>query len=52
MECLWFVLGWLVGVGEVLGYYFDPECQPFQELELLPDKRGRSGFSFSHAQFV
>jgi len=38
--------------GAVKGYYYDPDCTPFQELELTPDRNGRSGFAFSFGEFI
>jgi len=38
--------------GAVTGYYYDPDCTPFQELELMPDRGGRPGFAFSFGEFI
>lgn len=42
----------MIYLGALTGYYCDPDCQPFQELELTPNRRGRSGMVFSYGEFI
>eukprot|EP00210_Caulerpa_lentillifera_P003622 g3457.t1 len=37
--------------GVIDGYYYDPQGNPYQELQMKPDRNGKTGFTFSHYKF-